>query len=72
MKKGLLIGAIGLSVLIGFNVTIGIENLNKESYITLKNIEALADTGESVGYYCLYIGSVDCPTNGIKVQAVWW
>ena len=71
MKKGLLIGAIGVSTLIGFNVTISIEDLNKESYVTLRNIEALADNGENVDHQCLFIGSVDCPANGTKVKAVW-
>jgi len=72
MKKGLLIGAIGLSALIGFNVTIGIENLNEESYVTLKNIEALADNGENFLYECLSFGSIECPNSPIKVKFVWW
>ena len=68
MKKGLLISAIGVSTLIGFNVTISIEDLNKESFVTLRNIEALADNGESSHQESLVtvagIGTITLNSNG--------
>lgn len=49
------------------------KNYKNKSYISLVNIEALANEGEDdeVKIVCYYKGSLDCPTSPEKVKLIY-
>jgi len=71
MKKKSLIFILCLFGIMAFNINISIKGNNEGSCVTLENIEALANNGESLGHACGSLGSVDCPISPIKVEFVY-